>query len=144
MLALVCRLYTNQLGIVYVLIDKSGKTHLVTSEEYLFKIRDKIVNYKIEKRKVNGKLNTAIYNPPDAVLKFSKLSFKTTDYFDIRDITFEAYFARVATLFAQGYPRKAVAEYEYRKWCKGDNNRYAESVFLTNEAKQYLASNRSC
>lgn len=142
MLALVCRLYANQLGIIYILVDKEGKTHLVASEEYLYRIRDKVANYTIERRKVKGKLNQAMYNAPDAVLAFSKLSFKTNYYFDLRDITLEANYARVGTLFAKGYDRKSVANYEYQKWCSEDKwyfgVRYKERKWLTDQAIEYL------
>lgn len=140
MLALVSRLYDYELGIVYVLTDEKGKLHTISSEDYLYRIRDKIVNYKISK--ATKPYNISDTKGYDAIIfkAMSKLVFNTTDYFDIRDITYKLLYARVGTLLGTGHSKRYVIDYELKKWLAEDIDAYRYSVYFVNEAINYLKS----
>lgn len=141
MLALVCRMYAEYLGIIYVLVDEGRKLHIVTSEEYLYKIRDKVINYRIDK--INKPVTvTHAWRPSIKVLEDSRILLKTKDYFDIRDITVGLCSSRVYTLLKTGRSKQYVAKYEVQKWVDKDITEYENSDWLINQAIEYLILNK--
>lgn len=135
-LALVCRLWSEYLGIVYVLTDKNRNIHVINSPDTMLRLRNNIVNYEIEKSKV------AIKQPGTTV--YSKLIFKTTDYFDLRDITVRMYESRVYTLsMMPNMTKRKVINYEVNRWLSEEVNVYRHSQKWIDEAIEYLNSSSS-
>lgn len=137
MLAIVSRMYAEGLGIVYVLVDRDKKLHTITSEDYLYKIRDQVINYSIDR--INKKKTVVkAWRPAIKVLEDSSLIFRTKDYFDMRDISVELYQPRVSTLLKTGRSKQNVTKYEVQKWVEKDRLEYENSDWLINQAIEYL------
>ena len=134
MLAIVARLWHKELGIIYILLDANGKIHTITSERYLYSLRARIINYRVELVRKYIDKQSRLY---------TNIKLSTDDYFDTRDITYELYFARVGTMLSVGNPKAYVIKYETKKWLEQDTEQYRGSQFLMSEAKKYLSDHRN-
>lgn len=138
MLAIASRMYSIETGIVYVLVDINGKIHVEISEDKLYKIKDNIANYSIAYKHRNQQVMPRCWYLAELILSNSKLELKTTDYFDLRDITVEMYYARISTMLAVGKSKREVVQYEVQKWLEKDRPEYHDSDWMIVQAVQYL------